>query len=535
MNLRSWTLGTRILSITDHANALDAPIALAEPPVQTPVAVAPLAIEALLDAIPDAVFMVRSDGIIAHANASAARILGYDPAWLAGQPLRVLLSPDAPVALDHHMTEIFSAAQAGGMHTGLSLRSRRADGTLVPVDCALSTLTTPEGPVVLVVLSDRSAQHALVSQLERSERQYRHMVEDASEVFYRVEIGPGSNTGHLAFVGGHCEAITGRTADAFVSDQAAWVNAIHPEDRQRVFDDTKHALARGEGAVRSYRLWNTAKSAYRWLEDQITISHDETGVVTGYQGVARDITDARAQQADAVALEAQLMAMQKLEAIGELAGGVARDFGNHLADMLTACEDAQRMVPPHHPIAGKLRDITAAGSRSTELLGELLSFSRRSTSAAVAVDVNAAVSRTASLLALTLGAGIRLDMHLSSMPYMVMIDPSQLEQVIMNIALNAKDSMVAGGRLSIRTNAMVLADGAERIRITIIDTGVGMDEATLAHALDPLFTTQPDGTGTGMGLSTANAIVKKQGGQLDIHSRPGHGTTVKISLPRIKH
>jgi signal transduction histidine kinase len=369
-----------------------------------------------------------------------------------------------------------------------------------------------------------------VKRLEQSEQTYRHLVEDASEVFYRVETGASARM----FIAGHCYEMTGRTPESFADAPEIWLEAIHPEDRQRVIDTTAHALAIGVGEVRSYRLWNTEQEAYRWVEDQITITHDESGAATGYQGVARDITNTRTVSSDTEALETQLLAMQKLEAIGELAGGVARDFGTQLTAMLTACQEARKIVGPNHPIADHLRRIADAGAHSTDLLHKLLSFSRRSTSTAVEVDVNAAISRTASLLALTLGPGIRLDLHLSSAPYLVLIDPSQLDQVIMNVALNAKDSMLAGGRLSIRTNALVLADGTECVRITVIDTGSGMDEETLAHAFDPLFTTKADVDGTGLGLSTASTIVQKRGGRIDILSRPGHGTTVKVTLPRLK-
>ncbi len=473
MSLRSWARGSGVLSIANRAETAPGALDVDDGASDAAaLAESPTSIEATLDALPDAVVMIGADRTVTFANAAAEQILGCAPAALTGQSIDALLQRDEH---EHHLRIV-----------------------------------------------------------EASEQRYRHLVEDAAEVFYQVAIGDDPGAATVVFVGGHCETLTGRPAEEFMLDQNAWTNAIHPDDRDEVARANAHAVETGLCEVHTYRVWNAEDQAYRWVEDQVTLMHDDAGNVVGYQGVARDVTGARANASEAAGLAEQLLAMQKLEAIGELAGGVARDFGAQLTTMLTACGDAARIVGPHHASAGKLREIAEAGQHATSLLRELLSFSRRSTSTAVEVDVNSAISRTASLLAVTLGPGVRLDLHLSSAPFMVLIDPSQLDQVIMNVALNARDAMRNGGRLSIRTNSLVLGDGVEYIRITVIDTGAGMDDATLARALDPLFTTKPDGDGTGLGLSTAQAIVTQRGGRLEIHSRPGHGTTVKVSLPRMR-
>ncbi len=223
-------------------------------------------------------------------------------------------------------------------------------------------------------------------------------------------------------------------------------------------------------------------------------------------------------------LEAQLLQSQKMDAVGKLAGGIAHDFNNLMTAVLGYSDFLLRETSGVD--RRKVETIRDAALRASELTRQLLAFSRQQMLRVEEVDLREAVTRMASLLQPLLGAAVRLETHLGDVPVLVSADPTQLDQVVMNLAVNARDAMPGGGRLSI-----AVATSSGEATLTVADEGVGMDEATVGRAFEPFFTTKPVGEGSGLGLSTVHGIVGQSGGTVDLESSPGAGTVVTVRLP----
>ena len=253
------------------------------------------------------------------------------------------------------------------------------------------------------------------------------------------------------------------------------------------------------------------------------------GVDGGVCGIGTDITQRIRGEQERRDLEAQLHQSQKLETVGRLAGGIAHDFNNLLAVILNYAEFASSELGTH-PARADVDEIRRAAERASGLTRQLLVFSRGGHTQPTSIDVNAVVREMSSMLGRTLGEQVELHTNLSRDTPLAHADPTHVEQVLMNLAVNARDAMADGGRLAIATG-WELIDEAPYVRVTVSDTGSGMSQETLARAFDPFFTTKAPGQGTGLGLATVYGLVTRGGGQVQCTSAPGHGTAVSVFLP----
>jgi two-component system, cell cycle sensor histidine kinase and response regulator CckA len=312
-----------------------------------------------------------------------------------------------------------------------------------------------------------------------------------------------------------------------------WESRLHPEDRQRVLTALRAYLdGRAPEYALEFRLRHK-NGTYRWMYTRGVVLSDASGRQTHMIGCHLDITERRQ-------LEERYRQSQKMQAIGQLAGGIAHDFNNLIVVINGYAELVAQELGPSHRSQGDLDHIRVAAASAANLTRQLLAFGRRQILQVQVLDLNQVLRRMQGLVERAIGEHITLVMNLGA-GRRVTADPGQIEQVIINLAVNARDAMPHGGRLLIETADAVLDPGdvernrgmraGEHVLITVTDTGTGMDEETRAHLFEPFFTTKGEGRGTGLGLATVYGIVKQSGGSIWVYSEPGRGSVFKIYLP----
>jgi PAS domain S-box-containing protein len=303
-------------------------------------------------------------------------------------------------------------------------------------------------------------------------------------------------------------------------------DVLPPELAARFLSLIRTTLASGQPSTIEYAL--TIQGQEVWFS--AVVSPLEANTVLW---VARSINEQKQAEEALRRSEEQLRQAVKMEAVGRLAGGVAHDFNNLLTSVLGHADLAIKRVPSSDPLHDDLVEIMSAGSRAAALTQQLLAFSRKQVLEPRIVDLNTTVNTIARMLRRTIGEDIDLVTRLAPELGAVRADPVQMEQVILNLAVNARDAMPLGGQLLIETSNQE-APGGGVIRVTVTDTGMGMSEEVRAHIFEPFFTTKEMGKGTGLGLATAYGIVKQSGGTISVTSSPGKGSTFQVDLPRVR-
>lgn len=272
------------------------------------------------------------------------------------------------------------------------------------------------------------------------------------------------------------------------------------------------------------------------------VFRDEDGQVAGIVGAFQDITERKRAEEEKEKLQAQMVQAQKMEALGQLAGGIAHDFNNLLTVIQLNTQLMTCQLLDQDPLWEHVREIAETSERATKLTQQLLSFGRRKVTEPRLLCLNDIIYGLLSVLRRIVGEGIELATVLAADLWTMTADPSQMEQVIVNLVVNARDAMPEGGVLTVATDNVVLdeayaaqhveAQVGEHVRLTVSDTGVGMSAEVKAQIFEPFFTTKGHGYGTGLGLAIVFGIVKQNGGHIQVHSELGHGTTFEIYMPR---
>ncbi|MCK6481164.1 MAG: PAS domain S-box protein [Planctomycetaceae bacterium] len=297
------------------------------------------------------------------------------------------------------------------------------------------------------------------------------------------------------------------------------------------------------GSSWSGRMTNRRKDGSTYVEEMtVTPVRAAGGEVTHFVAVKRDVSTEVRLREEGESLRAQLQQAQKMESVARLAGGVAHDFNNMLSVILGFGEMALAEVGPSSPAARSLREVIRAAERSSDLTRQLLAFARRQPVSPRVLDLDAVVSGMLRMLRKLLGEAIEVEFLPAGGLWPVFLDPSQVDQVLANLAVNARDAVGGRGRVDIATanRSWSLGDAdrpagappGEYVELTVSDDGCGMDPVTLSHVFEPFFTTKKEGKGTGLGLATVYGIVRQNGGFIDVRSAPGDGTTFRILLPR---
>ncbi len=365
-----------------------------------------------------------------------------------------------------------------------------------------------------------------------SEERYRRIVQAVTDYIYTVHVANGApvDTRH----GPGCVAVTGYAAEEFAADPSLWLSMVVEEDRELVLDAGRRVLA-GESPPSIEHRIVRKDGAVRWVRSTTSTHWDADGRVLSYDGLVQDITEQKR-------LQDQLLRAQKMEAVGRLAGGIAHDFNNLLTAIIGYANLLRPRLGEDGASAGYLTHIERAGERAAELTRQLLAFARRQVAEPKLLSLNPAVCEAERVLVPLMREDIHVRLALCEDLWTVEADPGQLQQVIVNMALNARDAMPGGGELTISTSNRVLSDeGAQLygdvapgayVELAVSDTGVGMNAEVQSHLFEPFFTTKPPGQGTGLGLATCHGIVQQSGGHIRVYSEAGRGTTFRVLLPR---
>jgi PAS domain S-box-containing protein len=498
----------------------------------------------LLEALPDAIVAVDRDGTIVQVNSQAQELFGYDRDELIGHSVDMLVPETYRRRHHHHRESYAQTPKTRRMGADLDLYGRRRNGSEFPVEISLSPVSTEKGGFVLSAIRDITDRKKIAEELRRAnEELYRRTAEQLGE--YRSRLASIIDSSEDAILSKDlngtimswnkgAERIYGYTPEEVIGKP---ISVLTPADRPDEISEILRKIASGE-SIDHYESVRVTKDG-RHLDLSISVSplRNAIGEVVGASAIARDITGQKRA-------EAHLRQAQKMEAIGRLAGGVAHDFNNILG-IINACTEFLRdRIDPASEPSVYVENIRKAIDRGTSLTRQMLAFSRTSAIQPRILDLNERLREISKLLRPLLGDDVEI-LLLPRSPAVVEADPGQLDQIVVNLAVNARDAMPRGGKFILETGAVRFDEefatkhsampAGKYVLLAVSDTGSGMDEATVSGIFEPFFTTKEAGKGTGLGLATVYGIVKQSGGHILVYSEPGHGTTFKIYLPSAEH
>ncbi len=497
----------------------------------------------ILEAIPDAVAAVNQQGVIIQVNSQTEALFGYTRDELIGQKIEILV-PDRQRPQHHlHREHFHQQPKIRRMGSGLDLYGRRRDGSEFPVEISLSPVATDDGTMVLSVIRDISDRKRIEEELRRAHeeldrRKTRELRDSQNRLALIVDSSQDAIIGkNLDGIVTHwnkgAEHIYGYTAQEMIGKP---ISVLAPNDRSDEIPSILEKIRQGQ-RVEYFESVRVTKDQ-RNLNVSISVSpiYDAEGKVVGASTIARNIT---AQKK----IEDQLRQSQKMEAVGRLAGGVAHDF-NNLLGIVTACSELLRSRVDANDLE-YIDNIREAAKRGASLTRQLLAFSRRQPVQTQLLDLNERLREVNKLLHPLMGDDVEIVLLPRRATAIIEADPGQLDQIVINLAANARDAMPRGGKLILETAVFDLDESFARehpamiagryVMLSVSDNGTGMDEATRSRIFEPFFTTKEVGKGSGLGLATVYGIVKQSGGHVWVYSESGHGTTFKIYLPSAEH
>ncbi len=480
----------------------------------------------LLEILSHAPVLARGlDGRIQFWSAGAQRLYGWDEKEAVGADALKLLHTELPVPTDEAVTELL---EKGEWHAELSRRSRTGARVQVASHWILHRDQEGRPGAVIEVDNDVTEQKHAEEALRRGEARYRALVAAAAQIVWTA-----SADGRRPLDTSQWEAFTGQTGSE--ATWGGWFEAIHPDDRAEAIRAWSEAVAGRQPLATEHRL-RRRDGEYRSMEVRAVPVLDDQGRIREWVGAHTDITNR-------VQAEEQLNQAQRLQAVGTLAGGVAHEVNNQLMAVLGFGDFVLGALGQEHPQAADVREMVGAATRAARVAQQLLTFSRRQVKQTQLLDPHAAMTALVPVLERLLGADKTLVLLPNRARCRVVADPTQIDQVLINLAANARDAMRTGGRLTMSTDDVLLDEEYAEVhgvshlapgpyvRLTVSDTGTGMSKETLAKIFEPFYTTKPVGAGTGLGLSTVYGIVKQHDGFIWPYSEPGVGTTMKIYLP----
>jgi PAS domain S-box-containing protein len=473
----------------------------------------------------DMIAVVDMEGKRIYNSLSYQKALGYSPEELQASSSFEQIHPDDRERVKKAAAE----ARRSGMGKTLEYRLRHKNGTWLVLESTSSVIRNAKGePEKLVIVNrDITERKRTEEALRRSESGFRSVVEDAPYGIYRTSL-----TGQFLQVNPALQRMLGyeSTEELLRRDLQNHIFR-HAGEYQRL---TEHLDSTEE--IKDLEMeWKRQDGTPITVRCSGRRINDENGVPAYFEVFAEDVTEKRV-------LEKQLRMAQKMEAIGRLSGGIAHDFNNLLGVIIGYSGVLKKQLGPGSPLCEHALEIEKAGQRASSLTKQLLAFSRQQVLTPAVLNLNSLATDMEKMLPRLLGEDVEVSLALDPELGNVKADQSQIEQVIMNLAVNARDAMPTGGKLKIQTSNVHLDQAytwnhpgskvGDYVLLAVTDTGTGMDAATLTHIFEPFFTTKERGKGTGLGLATVYGVVKQSNGYIWVDSAPGRGTSFEIYLPR---
>ncbi|MBN9389810.1 MAG: PAS domain S-box protein [Chloroflexi bacterium] len=499
----------------------------------------------LLESTAEGIYGVDLAGNCTFSNLACTRLLGYkDPRQLIGKNMHALIHHTKPngTPCSQEECQIYQAFYRNeGYHIDTEVLWR-ADGTSFPAEY-WSYPVSREGQVIgaVVTFLDITERKAAEELLRQTKERFILVARATSDIIWDWNILSGEiwwneNIQKFQQPGKHAQTGTG-----ILSQYEWWLGFVHPADRARVAAGIWQAIEKGDEFWSAEYRFAREDGSYGYILDRGHIIHNQTGIPVRMVGAMLDLTERRQSEEALQQTREQLRQAQKMEAIGRLAGGVAHDFNNILTGIMGYTELVMNQLDPANPLAQSLEEIRKGVDRAAALTHQLLAFSRSQVLQPKLVDLNQLVENIYQLLKRVIRENIEVVVKLQPAIGMLKADPIQLEQILLNLAINSSDAMPHGGQLILETKQVELEEAyagnhfearpGHYIMLAVTDNGCGMSKKTQSHIFEPFFTTKDLGKGTGLGLSTVYGIVKQSGGFINVYSEVEVGTTFKIYLP----
>jgi len=490
----------------------------------------------MVESLSEAIVRTDADGIVVYASPRIEEITGYTPAEMVGRRAGTILLSDVELRAADDRLEARRRGESGGWEVPIT----RKDGGTGWVEVIGTALRDADGRVLggLDAVTDVTERHQAAGELRAAQERFRLVVETVRD----YAIVALDAEGYVVSWNAGAERISGYAAEQILGRH---VSVFYPPDliaAGEVRQTLEETLREGSCEMEGWRLRRDG-SRY-WAHTVLTLLRDDGGRPAGFATITRDLTDRREAEEALRRSEEQLRHSQKMEAVGRLAGGIAHDFNNLLMAIGGHAQLLLRRADDGDPRRASLEEIRKAADRAAALTRQLLAFSRRQLLAPRVLELGQTVLEMQRMLERLMGPEVELALRIDPDTPRVLADASQVEQVVMNLVVNAHDAMPGGGTIHLSTGVAVLGGDAVRrnpflrpgryAELAVSDAGTGMDEATLERIFEPFFTTKEEGKGTGLGLSTVYGIVKQSGGYVLAESAPGAGSTFRVYLPPVE-
>ena len=490
----------------------------------------------ILDHIATSYLELDLKGYYLFVNDNMCKDLGYSRDEIVGKHFSRFVVPEE---IDKQYKLFGEIYRTGKPETLPTSKVVRKDGTVLYIEHSANVMRDRSGQIIgfCGVARDISERIRAEETLKKSEEKYRTILESMKEMYVEYDL-----KGLVTFVNEAACTLTGYAREEllgmhysifFSAEDALRMKGVYSEIHQTGQPGSmiEADVISRNGFVRSYQA-------------DVALRRDAAGTPIGFRTLAWDVTDYKRAEEEKAYVAKQLYQAQKMESVGRLAGGIAHDFNNMLTVILGHTELIKSRLPQDDPLFFEMSEIENAAVQSRDITRQLLAFSRKEIIIPEPVDLNVLIENIQKTLLRLIGEDIDLKFCPGTQLWTVKVDPSQMQQILMNFSVNARDAMPDGGKLTIETENIHLDEAycktypdfspGDYVLLGVSDDGVGMDRETMNHLFEPFFTTKERGRGTGLGLATVYGIVKQNKGFINVYSEPGNGTTFKIYLPRNK-